>query len=173
MNKLFLVTILIAIFLSGCTTTTPSTTTSASITTSSIITSTSSASQQMITIYCVNNNCSPQQVAAGAGTLVQGCYRSQTDCLAAVTTTSQSASAVVLIKNFAFSPSSLTVSVGTTVTWTNQDSASHTVTSDSGSELNSATLSTGQSFSHTFTQAGTFAYHCTIHPFMKATVTVQ
>ena len=78
----------------------------------------------------------------------------------------------VVMKGFAFNPAELTVKKGTTVTWTNMDSAPHTVTSDSGSELSSATLSNGQSYSHTFTEAGTFAYHCGVHPTMKAKVVV-
>jgi plastocyanin len=88
------------------------------------------------------------------------------------TTTASSSSASVLIQNFAFMPKSLTVRVGTIVTWTNQDSTSHTVTSDSGSELNSAHIAPGQTYSHTFAQAGTFLYHCAIHPSMTATVVV-
>jgi plastocyanin len=79
----------------------------------------------------------------------------------------------VAIKGFAFAPAALTVPVGTTVTWTNQDSDAHTVTSDGGGgPLNSKALATGDTFSFTFTQAGTFKYLCTIHPFMTATVTV-
>ncbi|MFG1807684.1 cupredoxin family copper-binding protein [Streptomyces sp. NPDC049040] len=79
----------------------------------------------------------------------------------------------VAIKNFAFSPASLTVKVGTKVTWTNQDSDAHTVTSDaSGGPLNSPAMNTGDPFSHTFTKPGTYKYLCTIHPFMTATVTV-
>lgn len=79
----------------------------------------------------------------------------------------------VTIENFAFSPTTLTIQKGTTVTWTNQDSAPHTVTSDSGSELSSASLSKGQSYSHTFDQAGTFTYHCNFHSMMKAKVVVE
>jgi plastocyanin len=79
----------------------------------------------------------------------------------------------VVIKNFAFAPAALVVKVGTTVTWTNQDTDAHTVTSQgSGGPLTSAALSTGQSYSYTFTTPGTYAYLCTIHPFMTATVTV-
>src|SRR5689334_8467812 len=79
----------------------------------------------------------------------------------------------VAIRSFAFSPASLTVKVGTTVTWTNQDSDAHTVTSDhSGGPLNSKALNTGGTFSYRFTKAGTYKYLCTIHPFMTATVTV-
>ncbi len=80
----------------------------------------------------------------------------------------------VTVKNFAFAPAAITVRVGTTVTWTNQDTDAHTVTSQQGSggPLASAALSTGQSYSYTFTKPGTYAYLCTIHPFMTATVTV-
>ena len=80
----------------------------------------------------------------------------------------------VAIKNFAFAPAALVVKVGTTVTWTNQDTDAHTVTSQAGSggPLGSAALNTGQTYSYTFTKAGTYAYLCTIHPFMTATVTV-
>ena len=79
--------------------------------------------------------------------------------------------AEVKISNFAFDPSSLTVKVGTTVSWTNQDSAPHTITSDAG-DWDSGQLSKGQSFSYTFDQAGTFAYHCSVHPSMTGTIVV-
>ncbi|RAG81276.1 plastocyanin [Streptacidiphilus pinicola] len=79
----------------------------------------------------------------------------------------------VAIKNFAFAPAAITVKVGTRVTWTNQDSDAHTVTSQNNTgPLNSQALNTGQSFSYTFTTPGTYHYLCTIHPFMTATVTV-
>jgi plastocyanin len=78
----------------------------------------------------------------------------------------------VAIQSFAFSPASLTVKAGDTVVWTNMDSAQHTVTSDSGSELNSALLANGQTYSHTFTTAGTYPYHCTVHASMHGTITV-
>lgn len=83
--------------------------------------------------------------------------------------------ASVSIQNFAFSPATLTIPAGTTVTWTNNDTVAHTSTSDPGDAIswNSGTLSQGQSFSFTFQQAGTFTYHCTFHPFMKATIIVQ
>jgi len=78
----------------------------------------------------------------------------------------------VTIKDFKFAPDSLTVSAGTTVTWTNQDSTQHTVTADDGS-FDSGPLAQGGTFTHTFETAGTFSYHCNIHPNMKATITVQ
>ncbi len=78
----------------------------------------------------------------------------------------------VSISGFAFSPASLTVSVGTTVTWTNNDSTTHTVTSDSGA-FSSGNLANGKTYSYKFTTAGTYAYHCSIHSYMKGTVIVQ
>jgi amicyanin len=82
------------------------------------------------------------------------------------------AAAAVTIKDFKFDPPQLEVAVGETVTWTNQDGTTHTVTGDNG-EFDSGNLDTGKSFSFTFTKAGTYSYHCSIHPFMKATVVVQ
>jgi len=77
----------------------------------------------------------------------------------------------VTIQNFAFNPATISVKVGTKVTWTNQDSAGHTVTFDTGSDT-SDTLATSATYDHTFDAAGSFTYHCKIHPTMKGTVTV-
>ena len=80
----------------------------------------------------------------------------------------------VNVQNFAFDPPNITVAPGTTVTWTNNDSAPHTVTAtDPAGAFDSGTLRPGQSFSFTFTQPGTtYAYYCAIHPSMTGTVTV-
>jgi plastocyanin len=78
----------------------------------------------------------------------------------------------VQIADFAFSPASITVAAGSTVTWTNGDSAGHTVTADDGT-FDSSTIANGDTFSQAFPDAGSFAYHCAIHPNMKATVVVQ
>ena len=79
--------------------------------------------------------------------------------------------------NFGFNPTTITIKVGTTVTWTNTTGAPHTVTSDDGktfdSGINTPISANGGTFSFSFTKAGTFAYHCQIHPFMKATIVVQ
>lgn len=72
--------------------------------------------------------------------------------------------------NSTFAPGSLTVAPGTSVTWSNHDSVTHT--SASGS-LWSATMPPGESFSRTFSERGTFSYRCTIHPGMNGTITVQ
>ncbi len=80
----------------------------------------------------------------------------------------------VAIKDFAFSPATITVKAGTTVTWTNQDSAAHTVTSESSSKesFDSGSMAKGKTFSHTFKTAGTFNYICTFHPDMMGKVEV-
>lgn len=78
----------------------------------------------------------------------------------------------VSIANMSFSPASITVKKGSTVTWTNNDSIAHTVTADSGNTFDSGTLDPGKTFTHTFNDTGSFAYHCNIHPEMHGTVTV-
>jgi plastocyanin len=80
--------------------------------------------------------------------------------------------AAVSIANFAFNPADLTVKAGDSVTWTNNDSAPHTVTSDSGA-FDSGQLSQGAKFTQKFDKAGTYSYHCTNHPSMTAKITVQ
>jgi predicted lipoprotein with Yx(FWY)xxD motif len=82
------------------------------------------------------------------------------------------AAKAITIQNFAFSPTTLTIPVGTTVTWTNQDSTAHTVTSDTGAWPDSGSIDTGKSFSVTFKKAGTFTYHCAIHATMTASIVV-
>jgi plastocyanin len=82
-----------------------------------------------------------------------------------------SGNAEVKIAGFAFDPSSVTVKTGATVTWTNQDSAKHTVVADDNS-FTSGDLNQGDSFSFTFSQSGTFSYHCGVHTNMKGTIIV-
>ena len=91
---------------------------------------------------------------------------------AAGSASSGGAAGAVTIQNFAFNPASVTASVGSTVTWTNQDNTAHTVTADDGS-FDSKNLANGKTFSQTFSKAGTFSYHCSIHSQMKATVVVS
>jgi plastocyanin len=80
----------------------------------------------------------------------------------------------IVIKNFAFSPSAITVKAGSSVTWINQDGTDHTVVSDTGSPVAFASqnLPNGGSFSVTFSKPGTYTYHCSIHPSMTGTITV-
>lgn len=87
--------------------------------------------------------------------------------------TSQSPAPVsASIQNFKFNPNEIIVKKGTTVTWTNSDSAPHTVTIDQGSGPASGLLSQGDSYNYTFDTVGAFEYHCEPHPFMHGTVIV-
>jgi amicyanin len=79
---------------------------------------------------------------------------------------------VIEIVDFAFSPPSLTISVGDTVTWTNADPVVHTATSTSGA-FDSGDLAQGESYSLTFTAPGTYDYLCTPHPAMTGTIVVE
>ena len=78
----------------------------------------------------------------------------------------------VTIQNMAFNPSTLNVKVGTTVTWINKDSTTHNVVSDSGL-FESGDLTNGMSYNYTFNKAGSYPYHCSIHPSMTGTVVVS
>jgi LPXTG-motif cell wall-anchored protein len=78
----------------------------------------------------------------------------------------------VTISDFQFAPASVTVNVGDTVTWTNNGPTPHSATSSSG-VFDTGIMDAGQSGSHTFTEAGTFAYICTPHPNMHGTIVVQ
>jgi plastocyanin len=83
---------------------------------------------------------------------------------------------VMIITNsdgsYSFSPAMLAIKVGTTVIWKDVSSAPHTVTSDDGTTFDSGTVPVGGSFHFTFKTAGSFSYHCNIHPYMKATIVV-
>lgn len=78
----------------------------------------------------------------------------------------------VWIQGFAYTPSVISVTAGTTITWTNKDPVNHTVTSDTGL-FDGALSPNGGTFSHTFTTAGTYSYHCSIHTNMTGTVKVN
>ena len=91
--------------------------------------------------------------------------------------------ASVTIQDYSFSQTNLTVKAGTTVTWTNNGPSTHTVTSDVAGQFGSGDLAPpggggyggggGQTFQHAFTATGSYAYHCSIHATMKATITVN
>src|SRR5580700_7605419 len=78
----------------------------------------------------------------------------------------------VTIKNFDFQPMAVTVPVGGTVTWTNRDGEPHTVTSIGGA-FRSEALDEDDTYTFKFTKPGVYQYICTIHPKMRATVTVR
>jgi plastocyanin len=78
----------------------------------------------------------------------------------------------VKIDNFSFGPTTLTVPVGTTVTWTNRDDIPHTVVSTEGA-FKSKVLDTDEKFAFTFNKPGSYSYFCSIHPKMTGKVVVQ
>ncbi|MGQ0773640.1 MAG: cupredoxin domain-containing protein [Pseudonocardiales bacterium] len=83
-------------------------------------------------------------------------------------------SVTVPIRDFTFTPPDLTINTGDTVTWVNEDRVPHDVSTTSGpAQFASDTLRQGQSFSHTFAAPGAYAYVCTLHPDMVATVTAM
>lgn len=105
-----------------------------------------------------------------------GCTSSQSPkTIPSATPAPSDGSNSITINNFAFNPAILTIKTGTTVTWMNQDVAEHQIASDSGTTVAfiSGSLATGKSFPFTFTQPGTYTYHCTYHPSMKGTIIVQ
>ena len=92
-------------------------------------------------------------------------------------TTSLPAGVPVAIQNYGFNPQTVTVPVGTTVTWTNLDTVQHQITDSSttlapGLLFISKPLGKGDSYSFTFTSAGTYQYYCMIHPYMRGTIFV-
>ncbi len=104
--------------------------------------------------------------------LLSGCYGPKTAVPS--TATQPTAANTVEIKGFAFNPATITVSKGTTVTWTNEDSAPHTVTTTNAPvAFDSGRMSKGEQFSQTFDAAGTYEYYCSIHPNMKGKVIVE
>jgi plastocyanin len=79
---------------------------------------------------------------------------------------------IVMAKDFMFAPTALTVTAGSTVTWTNNDDEPHTVVSDTGL-FRSGAMDTNESFSFRFDKPGTYHYACSIHPRMVGTIIVQ
>lgn len=84
---------------------------------------------------------------------------------------SQTADVKVTIRNFKFEPANLAIAVGKTVQFVNVDEEPHTATSTDGA-FNSKALDTNQTWNYTATKPGTYPYICSVHPFMKGTLTV-
>jgi plastocyanin len=83
------------------------------------------------------------------------------------------AASAVSIDNFTFTPQTLTVKAGTTVTWNNKDDIPHGIAADKNAFPRSKALDTDDKFAFTFTTPGTYKYFCYVHPFMTGTVVVQ
>jgi len=109
----------------------------------------------------------------GAVLLVAGCGSSDMGGTPPTTpsVTPSSAGATIVIKDFAFAPATVTIKVGDTVTWRNEDGVPHDATGDGWT---SGSISSGQSYSRVFDKPGTYTYVCKVHPSMKAaTIVVQ
>jgi plastocyanin len=78
----------------------------------------------------------------------------------------------IVVKDFMFTPNSLTIKAGSSVTWSNQDDEPHTVVSDAGL-FRSGAMDTNESFSFKFDKPGTYHFTCSIHPRMVGTIVVQ
>ena len=108
-----------------------------------------------------------------AGIFLSGCTPTSTNSSTDNNNSGEETSAnTVTIKSMAFTPSTLSVKVGDTVTWKNNDGLTHTVTSDDD-VFDSGAMSNGKSFTFTFNEAGTFSYHCEFHQTMRAKIVVS
>ena len=112
--------------------------------------------------------------AAGCGSSNSSSTSSGSSSSGSSTAASSSGGGVAIkMQNIAFDPKAVTVKVGQKVTWTNDDSVDHNVTSQSGETIKSDNFGKGATFSFTPKKAGTIKYVCTIHPGMTATLTVS
>ena len=93
--------------------------------------------------------------------------------MSATANTNAVAADKVSISNYMFAPGDIKVKVGTTVTWTNQDSVRHNVVSDDGMMPDGKLIAMGETYSYTFSKAGSYKYHCSPHPYMHGSVTVE
>lgn len=109
-------------------------------------------------------------MGSGSGGMMGGYHNGQNQ--QNPSTATPVASNTVAIENFAFQPVNVQVKVGATITWTNKDTAPHTVTFRDSSLKSSGILRQGDTYSYTFTKVGTFTYYCDLHRYMTAQVTV-
>jgi plastocyanin len=112
---------------------------------------------------------------AAAATLLAGCGGSSpsTSTNASAKPASGASRNAVTIRSFKFAPANLTVKSGAKVAVTNDDSAAHTATADDGNSFDTGTLDQGSSQTISVAKPGSYAYHCSIHPFMKGTIVVR
>jgi plastocyanin len=123
----------------------------------------------------------PSRLLVGAGlllaiamALLAGCGSdSGADQSTSGSTASAAGATAVTIKDYTYKPASITVPVGTTVKFTNEDSTPHTATSKQPDVFESGSIDTGKTGEVTLKKAGTFTYYCLFHPFMKGTIVVQ
>ena len=131
----------------------------------------------LILFYIVISGCSTQktepQTYQQAEVTPTETQQTATQPIPSPSTTGLGTKKDVEISGFEFDPNTITVPKGASVVWTNKDSVRHTIVSDSGDEINSDTLSQGESYVHAFNTAGIYEYHCGIHPSMKGKVIVE
>ena len=106
----------------------------------------------------------------GGGGSTASPTRGATQAAAAITCNASGSGTAVAIANFAFNPASADVSANGFVTWSNSDTATHTVTFDNGPDC--GTVAGGANTTAQFSAAGSYSYHCKIHPSMKGTIVV-
>ncbi|HXO52174.1 MAG TPA: cupredoxin family copper-binding protein [Mycobacterium sp.] len=111
------------------------------------------------------------QGSAGPATPTPGATAAPAGTASAPAAPAPQGGTAVTISNFKFDPATLTVPVGSTVTWTNQDEEPHAIAGKDGS-FHSPGMDTHGTYSFTFAKPGTFDYICSIHPFMSGTVVV-
>jgi len=121
-----------------------------------------------ISIIAVAAGCASTATSTGTGSTT-GTVAATAAVTVSADTTAVSGN-VVLIENFAFNPEVLTIKVGDTVEWKNNDSVAHNIVFDA---FKSDTIKNGESYKHQFDTAGTYAYACGIHPSMKGTIEVK
>ena len=132
--------------------------------------STSSSSTAAVTTVAP---ATPTTAAAGTATTAASATPTTaagTATTAAASTGALSSAATVDIKQFKFGPAETHIAIGGTVTWTNSDNQKHTATSSGG--FDTGAIEPGSTGKATFAKAGTFAYICSFHPFMKGTIIV-
>jgi len=110
------------------------------------------------------NEAPPKEVRAGAAAVAPAVQPAGSVAPAAVKVT---------IRSLKYSQDTIQIKTGETVEWLNDDLTPHTVTSDSGEKFDSGSIDVGATWSHTFTQPGTFAYFCTFHREMKGSLVVK
>jgi plastocyanin len=127
------------------------------------------AAMLFLTVSCSSNNNKPS-----APTRAPSASAPTTASAANATAAPGGATTAATIQNLAF-PASIAIKSGTSVTWANKDGFPHTVASDPGqaASFDSKPIDAGATFSVTFAKAGTYAYHCNIHPSMHGAVVVS
>ncbi len=112
------------------------------------------------------------------GALLAGCYSGERSSIKAMSASGAAPAATqphaeqVGIDNFTFSPATVTIAVGTKVTWVNHDDVPHTVTAND-KRFSSKALDTDDQFSHVFSAPGTYGYFCAVHPHMTGRIIVK